>query len=100
MSKEEFWQLIAAARSQPPGPDDGQAVARQATALLAARPAADGEEMLYIAWNAHVTATGEHLPGGAFTIRRPELDPAWNFDFGDRDEMARRLPRLAALYRE
>jgi Protein of unknown function (DUF4240) len=178
MSKEDFWQLIAAARSQAPSPDDGQAVARQATALLAARPAGeivaaqqvlwdlmadsytnplwaaayvinggcsddgfdyfrgwliaqgreafertvadpdalaelpvvqaaaaaglsqDCEEMLNIAWHAHITATGEQLPGDAFTIRRPELDPAWNFDFDDRAEMARRLPRLAALYPE
>ena len=57
----------------------------------------DREELLYIAWHAHLTATGEELPRGAFTIRRPELDPAWNFDFDDREEMARRLPRLAAL---
>jgi hypothetical protein len=58
----------------------------------------DGEEVLNIAWNAHITATGEQLPVDAFTIRYPELDPAWNFDFDNRDEMARRLPRLAALY--
>lgn len=54
--------------------------------------------MLVIAWNAHITATGDQLPAGAPTIRYPQLDPAWNFDFSDSDEMARRLPRLAALY--
>jgi hypothetical protein len=65
--------------------------------------AADGNEMaceeaLSIAWNAHLTATGEQLPAGAFTIQYPELDPAWGFDFDDQTEMERRLPRLAALY--
>lgn len=60
----------------------------------------DGEDVLSIAWNAHITATGEQLPAEAFTIRHPELDSSWNFDFDDRDEMACRLPRLAALYLE
>lgn len=64
--------------------------------------AADGlelkcEETLSIAWNAHTRATGRQLPDGAFTIRYPKLDPTWNFDFDDRNEMTRRLPRLAAL---
>lgn len=59
----------------------------------------EGEDVLGIAWNAHITATGEQLPSGAFRIRYPKLDPAWNFDFDNRDEMARRLPRLAALHR-
>lgn len=63
-------------------------------------PDLEGEDVLSIAWNAHLTATGEQLPAGAFTIRYPELDSAWSFDFDDRDEMARRLPRLAALYLE
>jgi hypothetical protein len=58
----------------------------------------DCEEMLSIVWNAHIIATGERLPNDAFTIRYPELDRTWDFDFDDRDEMTRRLPRLAALY--
>jgi hypothetical protein len=58
----------------------------------------DCEDMLSIAWNAHRTATGQGLPAGACTIRYPDLDPAWNFDFDDREEMARRLPGLTALY--
>ncbi|MFG1805300.1 DUF4240 domain-containing protein [Streptomyces sp. NPDC049040] len=57
----------------------------------------ESEDMLGIAWNAHLAATGEQLPRGAFTIRYPVLDATWNFDFDDRAEMARRLPRLAAL---
>ncbi|MFJ9430275.1 DUF4240 domain-containing protein [Streptomyces sp. NPDC101490] len=58
------------------------------------------EDMLGIAWNAHVTATGERLPAGSPAIRThsPRLDPAWAFDFDDSDEITRRLPRLAALY--
>lgn len=56
------------------------------------------EDVLGIAWNAHLKATGEQLPAGAFSIRYPALDPDWGFDFDDRDELARRLPRLTALY--
>ncbi|OSP39974.1 hypothetical protein B7767_28795 [Streptomyces sp. 13-12-16] len=58
------------------------------------------EETLGIVWNAHIVATGGQLPDDAFTIRYPEPDPAWNFDFGDHGEMTRRLPRLAALHLE
>jgi hypothetical protein len=64
--------------------------------------AADGldlecEEALSIVWDAHILATGEQLPDDAWAIRYPELDPTWNFDFDDHDEMTRRLPRLATL---
>ncbi|MFD5572894.1 DUF4240 domain-containing protein [Streptomyces cadmiisoli] len=176
MNKEEFWELIAAARSQASDPHKGESVARETTSLLAARPAEEivaarqvlwdlmahsytkplwaaaylinggcsddgfdyfrgwliaqgrevfervvadpdaladlpvvqasaadgrdleGEELLSIAWDAHTMATGEELPADAFTIRYPELDPAWDFNFDDHAEMTRRLPRLAALY--
>lgn len=60
----------------------------------------EGEDMLSIAWNAHISATGDQLPASSPTIRYRELDPTWNFDFDDPDEMTRRLPRLAALYLE
>ncbi|WP_020635463.1 DUF4240 domain-containing protein [Amycolatopsis alba] len=65
--------------------------------------AADGNEMecedaLSIARNAHLRATGEQPPADAYTIRYPELDSAWDFDFDDQAELKRRLPRLAALY--
>ncbi|WP_053733961.1 DUF4240 domain-containing protein [Nocardia sp. NRRL S-836] len=56
------------------------------------------QEALTIAWDAHLTATGMRLPQDAFTIRYPDLDPDWSFDFDDESEMARRLPRLASLY--
>ncbi|MGA6227948.1 DUF4240 domain-containing protein [Streptomyces umbrinus] len=67
--------------------------------------AADGidlncEETLIIVSTAHITATGKELPDDAFTIRYPDLDLAWDFDFDDQDEMSRRLPRLAALHLE
>ncbi|MFD4973003.1 DUF4240 domain-containing protein [Streptomyces sp. NPDC058424] len=175
MNKQQFWELIAAARDQVIAPHESEAVAREATSLLADMPveeivaaeqvlwdlmvesytnplwaaayianggcsddgfdyfrgwliaqgrevfervvadpdalaglpivqaaAADGvdledEDVLGIAWNAHITATGDQLPAGAPTIRYPQLDPSWAFDFSDSDEMARRLPRLAAL---
>jgi hypothetical protein len=54
------------------------------------------EAALSIAWTAYETATGEQLPADAFTIRYRDLDPGWDFD--DRAEMRRRLPRLTALY--
>ncbi|MFD7497455.1 DUF4240 domain-containing protein [Streptomyces sp. NPDC059832] len=178
MNKQQFWQLVEAARNQVSNPKEGEKVARRATSLLAAQPAeeivaaqqvlwdlmadsytnplwaaayvinggcsddgfdyfrgwlivqgrevfermvadpdalaevpvvrasaADGidldcEETLSIVWDAHITATGKQLPDDAFTIRYPELDLAWGFDFDDRGEMTRRLPRLAALYLE
>jgi len=56
------------------------------------------EDTLYIASRAYRAATGEELPHRAVTIRYPQLDPAWGFDFDDRAEMTRRLPRLAALF--
>jgi Protein of unknown function (DUF4240) len=56
------------------------------------------EGALSIAWNAHITAVGEQLPADSFTIRRPELDSSWDFDFDDRTEMKQRLPHLTALY--
>ena len=43
-------------------------------------------------------ATGEQMPEDASSVSYPDLDPAWDFDFDDRAEMARRLPRLTALY--
>lgn len=70
-------------------------------AVIAAAPDGDeleGEDVLGIAWNAHLKATGEQLPRGAGVIRYPDLDPDWGFDFDDETEMARRLPRLGALY--
>ncbi|MFF3215878.1 DUF4240 domain-containing protein [Streptomyces sp. NPDC002886] len=178
MNKEHFWELIAEARDRAITPHDSDAVAREATSLLAARPVEEiitaeqalwdlmiesytnplwaaaytvnggcsddgfdyfrgwliaqgrevfervvadpdalaklpivqaaaaagsnleGEDMLVIAWNAHITATGDQPPPGTLTICYPQLDPAWNFDFSDSDEMARRLPGLAALYLE
>ncbi|MFB7374819.1 DUF4240 domain-containing protein [Streptomyces sp. NPDC056222] len=60
----------------------------------------EGEDMLGVAWKAHISATGDQLPASPPTIRYPELDPTWNFDFDDHNEMTRRLPRLAALYLE
>jgi len=62
--------------------------------------AADGEDIacdaaLIIPRAAYEKATGRELPGGAFTIRYPELEPGWDFD--DSAEMRRRLPKLTAL---
>ncbi|KPC81767.1 DUF4240 domain-containing protein [Streptomyces sp. NRRL S-4] len=178
MNKQQFWQLIEAARNQASDPNDGEAVVHRAASLLATHPAeeivaaqqalwdlmadsytnplwaaayvinggcsddgfdyfrgwliaqgrevfecivadpdalaevpivqasaADGvdldcEEALSIAWSAHVMTTGKQLPDDAFSIRYPELDLTWNFDFDDHSEMTRRLPRLAALFLE
>ncbi|MFF3562278.1 DUF4240 domain-containing protein [Streptomyces sp. NPDC002574] len=60
-------------------------------------PDLDGEAVLGIAWGAHLSATGEELPAAAFTVRYPDLDPAWRFGFDDTARVARHLPALAAL---
>ncbi|WP_441248646.1 DUF4240 domain-containing protein [Kitasatospora sp. McL0602] len=67
-------------------------------AAAAAGEELDCERALGIAWRAYRAATGEDLPAGAFKIRYPRLDPDWGFDFDDSAELARRLPRLAALF--
>jgi hypothetical protein len=66
-------------------------------AAAAQRMELECEATLAIAWNAHLAATGSHLPPGSCTIRYPALDQDWAFDFEDTAEVARRLPRLAAL---
>ncbi|MYW62487.1 DUF4240 domain-containing protein [Streptomyces sp. SID8379] len=58
----------------------------------------EGEAILPIVWNAYRAATGSEPPADNFTIRYPELDPEWDFDFGDHERIARLLPRTAALY--
>ncbi|WP_328926683.1 DUF4240 domain-containing protein [Streptomyces sp. NBC_00190] len=56
------------------------------------------EEALSIAWTAYEAATGHELPSDSFTISYPPLDPSWDFDFDDEDEITARLPRLSALF--
>ena len=58
---------------------------------------AECEDILSVAWDAHRRITGDGLPSGSWSIQYPPLDPAWDFDFDDEDEMRRRLSRLAAL---
>jgi hypothetical protein len=61
------------------------------------RPSFECEGTLYIAMSAYRAVTGAELPADAFTIRYPEPDAGWDFDFDDRTKMERRLPRLTAL---
>ncbi len=61
------------------------------------RPPVECEETLYIAMRAYRAATGAELPAEAFTIRYPEPDAGWDFDFDDRTKLEQRLPRLTAL---
>ena len=55
-------------------------------------------DVLSVAWDAYRRVTGGQLPSDAFTTNYPNLDPDWNFDFDDQEEMRRRLPRLTALF--
>jgi len=60
------------------------------------KPPTECEDTLYIVMRAHEAATGQEIPADAFTVRYPELEEAiW--DFADRPQMARRLPRLTSL---
>ena len=74
-----------------------------ALADLACIPPAPGrallecESVLYIPAQAHRAATGEELPADAYTPGPREPVGGWSFNFDDRLEMKRRLPRLARL---
>ncbi|GAA2451030.1 hypothetical protein GCM10010191_81340 [Actinomadura vinacea] len=56
----------------------------------------DNESMLGIAYGAYRTAQGEEMPHDAYTIKHSDPGPGWDFD--DREETRRHLPRLTALY--
>ncbi|HET7488541.1 MAG TPA: hypothetical protein VFJ85_11475 [Acidimicrobiales bacterium] len=86
-----FWTLIADARSQVPDPDDGAAIAERVNAILAAAPPD-------VASRAYRAVTGQDVPRDRVSISYPELDPSWDFDFDDWDQLRSRLPRLVALY--
>ncbi|MFB6577875.1 DUF4240 domain-containing protein [Streptomyces sp. NPDC056402] len=58
----------------------------------------EDESALSIAWTAYEAGTGRELPADSCTISYPALDPSWDFDFGDTEEIAARLPRLSALF--
>jgi Protein of unknown function (DUF4240) len=58
----------------------------------------EAEGVLAIADEAYEQATGGELPPSDVAVARP--DPAQLWDFDDEDEMARRLPRLSALFLE
>ncbi|MFD7641728.1 DUF4240 domain-containing protein [Kitasatospora sp. NPDC059795] len=56
-------------------------------------------DVLSLAWTAHRAATSTELPQSSGpTPPWPSLDPDWDFDLDDSAELARRLPRLSALY--
>ncbi len=58
----------------------------------------EAEEVLAVAGEAHLQATGEPLPPSDVPVTKP--DPAQLWDFDDEEEMARRLPKLSALFLE
>ncbi|MCX5265899.1 DUF4240 domain-containing protein [Streptomyces sp. NBC_00199] len=51
MNKQQFWQLIAAARNQALDPDESETVAREATSLLAVRPAEEIVAAQQVLWD-------------------------------------------------
>jgi hypothetical protein len=76
---------------------DGLADLAVIRAAAARRAFLECEAVLYVPSQALRAATGEAMPADAYA-RRPR-DPlgGWDFDFDDRPEMQRRLPRLTAL---
>jgi hypothetical protein len=56
----------------------------------------DYESMLGVAHGAHRAAQGEEMPPDAYTISYGDPGPGWDFD--DREQTRRHLPRLSALY--
>jgi hypothetical protein len=65
-------------------------------AAVAAGEDLDAEEVLNIAWDAYLAATGEQLPPDSVTVRHREIDFGWDFD--DREQTRSHLPRLSRLY--
>jgi len=55
-------------------------------------------EVLTIAAEAHQEATGTELPASEPVVTRPDAAMLWDFD--NEEEMARRLPRLSAMFLE
>jgi hypothetical protein len=70
---------------------------RRAAQLGGAGQELEDEDVLGIVWNACQQATGQELPDVSFTVRYPELDPDWDFDRDDDQEIRWPLPRLASL---
>jgi hypothetical protein len=109
MNTNEFWDLIESARRLADDPADSDQIASEASTLLATRPREEiiaaehalyellGDSYLLRLWAAAYLINGGCSDDG-FTMRHPELDKAWDFDFDDQEEMARRLPKLTALY--
>ncbi|MCE7003467.1 DUF4240 domain-containing protein [Kibdelosporangium philippinense] len=58
----------------------------------------EGEGALSIASSAYQQAAGEEISSD-YTINYSDTDDSWDFDFDDTEELKRRLPKLAELYR-
>jgi hypothetical protein len=56
----------------------------------------EAEEVLTVAAEAYVQATGAELPAGERPVTRPDAADLWDFD--NEEEMQRRLPRLSELF--
>ncbi|MCO8277223.1 DUF4240 domain-containing protein [Actinoplanes sp. TRM 88003] len=56
----------------------------------------EAEEVLSIAAEAYVQATGEELPAADRPVTRPDAADLWDFD--NEEEMQRRLPKLSELF--
>ncbi|MFE2728464.1 DUF4240 domain-containing protein [Kitasatospora sp. NPDC059327] len=68
MDTQQFWKLIEEARSQVPAPDNGDAVAEQATALLALRPVQEIVAAQQILWSLMADSYRAPLWGAAYVI--------------------------------
>jgi hypothetical protein len=79
MNRQQFWELIAAARSQALSPDDGEAVAREATALLAARPAAEIVAAQQVLWDLMADSYASPLRAAAYVINGGCSDDGFDY---------------------
>ena len=66
MNKEQFWELIAAARDRAINPHDGEAVAREATSLLADRPVEEIVAAEQVLWDLMVESYTNPLWAAAY----------------------------------
>ncbi|MFD4672716.1 DUF4240 domain-containing protein [Lentzea sp. NPDC058450] len=79
MNETALWSLIAQARSTVPDPSDSEAVAAEATTLLAARPPSEIVAAQQVLWDVLVTSYTNPLWAAAYLINGGCSDDGFDY---------------------